>query len=181
MATPVLDSEPLNFTAGDTVKWRKRLSDYPATTWTLSYYLVKSSDYITFDAANDSGAHLVTIPATTSAGYGAGVYSYQSKVTDGSETLTIGVGKIEVLPAFASQSDGYDNRSFAKKMLDILEPLFITMASKGHASYEIGGRSMTYHSKKDLRDDYNHWKSIYNAEERKAGRKSGSIIRVRFN
>jgi len=67
-------TEPLSFRAGDTVKWKKSLGDYPATSWTLKYFLVIQSDQKIITASADGTDHLVTITAAASAGYAVGRY-----------------------------------------------------------------------------------------------------------
>ena len=67
--------EPEKLTSEVTWKWKKTLSDYPASEWTLTYYLRKDGGTATsFSAAADGDTHLVTVAATTTTGYAAGVY-----------------------------------------------------------------------------------------------------------
>ena len=67
--------EPEKLTSGVTWKWKKTLSDYPASEWTLTYYLRKDGATATsFSATVDGDTHLVTVAATTTSGYAAGVY-----------------------------------------------------------------------------------------------------------
>ena len=47
---------------------KKNISDYPASEWTLTYYLRKDG------ATADGDTHLVTVATTTTTGYAAGVY-----------------------------------------------------------------------------------------------------------
>ena len=55
------------------------LADYPASKWTLTYYLRKDGAAATsFSATADGDTHLVTIAAATTAGYAAGVYDFIS-------------------------------------------------------------------------------------------------------
>ncbi len=57
------------------------LADYPASKWTLTYYLRKDGATATatsFSATADGDTHLVTIAAATTAGYAAGVYDFIS-------------------------------------------------------------------------------------------------------
>lgn len=181
MSITIFDKEPISFVAGDTVKWKKSVSGFPASEgWTLSYALVKDGVQITFNASADGDDYAVTISAEISAGYTPGVYAYQAKVSYGTEAATVATGRIEIKPTFAAQSSGYDARSFAKKMVDALETLFPVLAAKGFASYSIAGRSGTYHSKAELREDYKYWKSVYIQEERNAGRKRSRIIKMRL-
>jgi len=50
MAITIPETEPLEFYSGTTVKWKRTdLSDYPAPTWTLNYFLQKSGTKIDLD------------------------------------------------------------------------------------------------------------------------------------
>ena len=67
--------EPEKLTSGVTWKWKKTLSDYPASEWTLTYYLRKDGATATsFSATADSDTHLVTVAASTTNGYATDVY-----------------------------------------------------------------------------------------------------------
>jgi len=61
MAT-VKNFEPDKLTAGVTWKWERSFSDYPASEWTLTYYLRKDGATATsFSATADGDTHLVTV------------------------------------------------------------------------------------------------------------------------
>ena len=65
--------EPEKLTSGVTWKWKKILSDYPASEWTLTYYLRKDGGTATsFSATADGDTHLATVAASTTSGYAAG-------------------------------------------------------------------------------------------------------------
>ena len=65
--------EPEKLTAGVTWKSKKTISDYPASEWTLTYYLRKDGATATsFSATADGDTHLVTVAAATTSGYAAG-------------------------------------------------------------------------------------------------------------
>ena len=72
--------EPEKLTAGVTWKWKKaNLANYPASKWTLTYYLRKDGATATsFSATADGDTHLVTVAAATTAAYAAGVYDFIS-------------------------------------------------------------------------------------------------------
>jgi hypothetical protein len=56
-----------------TWKWKKNISDYPASEWTLTYYLRKDGATATsFNATADGDTHLVKVAAATTSGYAAG-------------------------------------------------------------------------------------------------------------
>ena len=81
--------EPEKLTAGVTWKWKKTISDYPASEWTLTYYLRKDGATATsFSATADGDTHLVTIAAATTAGYAAGVYDFISIYPTSTEIIS---------------------------------------------------------------------------------------------
>jgi hypothetical protein len=78
--------EPEKLTAGVTWKWKKTISDYPASEWALTYYLRKSGVTATsFSAAADGDSYLVTVAAATTAAYASGVYDFIGWVIKGTE------------------------------------------------------------------------------------------------
>ena len=78
--------EPEKLTAGVTWKWKKTISDYPASEWTLTYYLRKSGVTATsFSAAADGDSYLVTVAAATTAAYASGIYDFIGWVIKGTE------------------------------------------------------------------------------------------------
>ena len=100
--------EPEKLTSGVTWKWKKTLSDYPASEWTLTYYFRKSGATATsFSASADGDTHLVTVTAATTAGYAAGVYDIIGVVVKSAEKYVVFDGILEVLtnPATASARD----------------------------------------------------------------------------
>ena len=179
----VPDSEPKQVTAGDTWTWKKELSDFlPSDGWVLTYALVKSGKLIEITATDDSDDHLVEVAVSDTTDYESGIYHWQSYVTKSatSERYSYEKGTIEVLPDFAQQDTGYDNRSFAKKMVDALEGIMPTVEARGVASISVDGRSYTYTDQTTLHDAYDYWLAKYRSEERKAGRGKGRAVNMRF-
>ena len=100
--------EPEKLTAGVTWKWKKTISDYPASEWTLTYYLRKNGATATsFSASSDGDTHLVAVAAATTAGYAAGVYDIIGVVVKSPEKFVVYDGSLEVLtnPATAGAYD----------------------------------------------------------------------------
>ena len=109
MARDIPTIEPASIVSGDTLKFLKTLTDYPAGTWTLSYDLLSDDSAgkkISFTATASGTAHLVEVVASTTLGWQAGTYRYQARAKDGTDTYTVGSGVIEILPAF-----GQDRKS----------------------------------------------------------------------
>ena len=73
MAITIPETEQLEFYSGETVKWKRiDLSDYPAPTWTLNYFLQKSGTKIDFASSQDGSTtgHLISLTPATTGGYG---------------------------------------------------------------------------------------------------------------
>jgi len=166
MTASIPSKEPAVFTAGDTIKWTKSLSDYlPADSWVLTYALVMSGKLINLTAAdNGDGSHLVTITAATSAGYTAGIYHWQAYVTKSGERYKVGHGRLEVKPDFAAQTNGYDNTSHVKKVLDALEATILGKSSKDQMSYTINGTTVARMTPEELIKWQNHYRIMYKQE-----------------
>lgn len=120
MAYTVPTTEPAQLRAGDTWQWRREdLGDYPATTWTLTYYFRNAAGYFNITAAADGSVFEVEVAKATTAAYTAGDYDWYAAVDNGTERYQVDSGKLELLPNFSNAA--YDGRSFARTMLDYIE------------------------------------------------------------
>jgi hypothetical protein len=127
--------EPTSITAGDTLRWLKQLDDYtPDDGWVLTYALVISGVKVAITASDyGDGRHYVNVTATTTAGWTADDYDWQSYVTRAatSERYAVGSGRLQVLPNYAAASSGYDARTHARKMLDAIESVLEGRGTRG--------------------------------------------------
>ena len=119
--------EPEKVTAGVTWKWEKTFSDYPASEWTLTYYLRKNG------ATADGDTHLVTVAAATTAAYASGIYDFIGWAIKGTEKYEVFNASIEVLPN-PTNASAYDPRSHARKVMELIEaaiyPVFPQIIAK---------------------------------------------------
>jgi hypothetical protein len=177
--------EPEKLTAGVTWKWKKTISDYPASEWTLTYYLRKDGATATsFSAAADGDSYLVTVAAATTAAYASGIYDFIGWVIKGTEKFEVFNSMIEVLPN-PTNSSAYDPRSHARRVMELLEAAMEGRVPNGMESYSIGGRSISKIPLGDLRSLWEKYKQDVAMEEQAErlvnGRRSGKNIGVRFN
>ncbi|WP_294344705.1 hypothetical protein [Prosthecochloris sp.] len=184
MAASIPTSTPARLIAGDSWEWKISLSDYPAPTWTLSYYLVKSgTNLITLTGSQygSSDDHHIDIAKETTDDFTDGTYSFQAVVTDGSDRKAVETGTIVIEPDFAQQSSGYDDRSFAKKSLDAIEAVIANRASQAQQEYQIAGRALKFMTMEELLSARDRLRAEYLAEERMKNGKSGiGSVKVRF-
>lgn len=182
-------TEPHEILAGDTLQWKKSLSDYPASGgWTLKYRLINASGKIDITAAADGIDHLITVTAATSAAYTAGTYTWTSYVEKGSgaslERYTLSTGTIIVKPSLATQTTGYDTRSHVKKVLDALESLLEGKASRDAQQITIAGQSITKMPPEELLQWRDYYADKYQTELAKENitneKPAGNRIKVQF-
>jgi len=149
MAITISETEPLEFYSGTTVKWKRTdLTDYPAPTWTLNYFLQKSGTKIDFASSQDGSTtgHLISLTPASIAGYTVVLYHWIVEARDGTDVYVVDEGYLEIKTDYAEQTSGYDDRSVAKKMVDAYESLFsnqITNSTLEQLSYSIAGRSIS--------------------------------------
>jgi len=185
MAAAIPTTEPTVIISGSTVKWTKSLSDYPASTWTLSYQFVNAADAQAVTCTADGEDHLATITAAQTGAMTAGDWYWQAKVTDGSEVYAVGTGMVTVKANFAvAGATSYDARSHVKKVLDAIEALLEGKASEDQASMSIGDRSLSRYSFNELMALRSQYRSEYAREQREeriaAGLGHGGKVRIRF-
>ena len=177
--------EPEKLTAGVTWKWKKTISDYPASEWTLTYYLRKDGATATsFSAAADGDSYLVTVAAATTAAYASGIYDFIGWVIKGTEKFEVFNSMIEVLPN-PTNASAYDPRSHARKVMELIEAAMEGRVPNGMESYSIGGRSINKIPLNQLRELWEKYKMDVVMEEQAErlvnGRRSGKNIGIRFN
>jgi hypothetical protein len=129
MAFTVPTTEPAALRAGDTWVWRREdLGDYPASTWTLTYYFRNATSHFNVTASADGDAFAVEVAGATTAGYAPGKFDWFAFVSDGTDRHQVGEGRFEVKPDVANAVP-YDGRTFARRMLDYVEAALENRAS----------------------------------------------------
>lgn len=185
----VLAKEPTKIIAGDTLLFKRTdlANDYPTASYSLSYKARlegAGSTVITISATGSGDVYSVSVPASTTAGYTAGVYHWAAYITRTSDnarvTIAEGTWTVEANKATATT----DPRSHAKIMLDKIESILQGRADSDVASYTVNGRSLNKLSISDLllwRDRYRaEYKAEQRAERAARGEPTGQTIRVRF-
>lgn len=159
MSAETPTTEPAELRAGLTWEWdRNDLADYPATTWTLKYWFKRmgGTDKFTITATANGSAFSVSLSAATNAAYVADTYTWVAIVTAGSEAFEVDRGTVKLLPRY-DQDTALDDRTHAKKVLEAIEAVLESRASKDQEEYAIGNRSLKRTPLKDLlalRDKY---------------------------
>lgn len=146
---------PATIRAGDSVSWivpaTVDLSGDPATSasWTLTTFLrtnTASEGATVVGTARTDGGWDNAINATTSGGFDAGTWYWQTRISSGATVITLGSGTTTVLPSlsYANTPAALDGRSQAEKDLEEVQAAIRAIVAKGAKQYSIGSRSFTY-------------------------------------
>ena len=160
-------NEPLSIRSGNTVKWRKSLSDYPANDgWALTYTLTLQSDFskrLQVAAVVDGADFVTTLTAVQTAAMPAGTYNLFGSVSKSGERYDVFAGTIEIKPDLASLLTG-DHRSDIKRKLDAIEAAIEGKATVDQLSLSINGRSITRYSLAEMLTLRDRLKADYQKE-----------------
>jgi hypothetical protein len=160
--------EPEALYAGETWNWTKSLADYPATTWTLKYYLAKrtggSAGKISITATASGSDFEVLVTATTTSAYVTGEYAWQAEVSSGTEKYIVGSGTLEIKELLTATTPA-DSRSHARIVYDALAATVEGRADSTILRTSINGKSIERMSWSELLKAYNHFKALVQAEE----------------
>lgn len=149
---------------GDTWSFTVDGGEYEAGTWTLTLWLVPRFstptqaviEITSVPDSEDPTLHLFAQDPAVTATYKAGMYSYYTTASDGTDRFTLDAsewsGEVELLADPSALAQGHDGRSDAAKALDDARAAYYTwVGSNGHIKeYEINGRRMVYGSAGDI-------------------------------
>lgn len=176
MPPNLTNTEAIEIAAGDTVKWSKVFSRYPASAgWALSYSLRNAQQSIEISGSvitPNGDAFDVLIPATDTAPWVDGYYDYQAYVTNVSgERYTVEVGRIRVLQNLAVLQN-VDNRTHNQKMLDAITAVLENRATGDVDEYSIDN----VHLKKIPVKDLEAWRARYAYRVRVDRLRDGEVL-----
>lgn len=134
---------PFELSAGNTWQWNIAglTSDYPADSWTLTYYFKSKGDSFEIVAIADGLAFAISAASSVTADFMPGVYNFRAFVELGVDRFEIDTGWLTVNPDYTKQSN-FDARSHARKVLDAIEKVIEGRATKDQQQYSIAGRQL---------------------------------------
>jgi len=183
-------SEPQQLVAGDRAAWKRADlgSDYPPASHTLTYAARlegDGTDSIAITASADGSDYVVEVASATTADWTAGDYAWQAYITrdSDSERVTVDYGAWEVVADRANATT--DPRTHAKIVLDAIEAVLETRATRDQASYSIAGRSLSRMPVGELLSLRNYYAQVVAGEDAaeriRNGGHGGMSVRPRFS
>jgi hypothetical protein len=190
MAFAIPSTEPKRLIAGDRAQWKRTdLADFPAGTWTLTYYLRGNfaGGQIEIVASADGLDFEVDEAPDTTAAYTPGAYYWSAYVSQAGDRKYVGGGRIEIAPNPVDVISPTDGRSHYRRTLDSIEAVIEKRATTDQQRYvfQAVGRSVDRMPIADLLKFRDYYAGLVQAEEQQtaidAGKVSGKNILVRFN
>lgn len=135
-----LTKVPGSMFAGDRLAFEKDFDDYPATTFTVTYYFLAGGKKQLIEGTADGSTHVFEAIATDTATWVPGRYAFHARATDGAgDIATIDSGWLVVLPDPSVESS--DMRSHARKVVDACEAIIERRANNNQIdliNYSLG-------------------------------------------
>lgn len=167
--------EPIAVTAGDTITWKRNLSQFPASGgWSLKYSLrgVRGTSFDATSTANGD-EHDLTITAAQSGNWQAGKYKLAGYATNGLERHTIYEGDLVVKPNLAAADQNTDFRSHAQICLNNIEAVLEKRATNDVLNSTIEGTIIGRIPVRDLLLLRDRYLAEVQGEEQEAKAKEG--------
>jgi hypothetical protein len=164
-------------------------TDIASGTYTLTWYARTNtaSEGATITGVAESTGWRVTVPSSTTAGFDAGLWTWQAIATSGAVQYTAGRGQFTVKATleYSGNPTAFDDRSRAQIDLDYVEAAIRTLAQGGVVQeYTIGGRSLKRYKMAELLQLRDALKAEVDRERRaekvKQGLGNPGVTRVRF-
>lgn len=155
MSTTELTRLPESFAAGTTLTIRRSFSDHPASAgWTLTLYLAGAS-VAEVEAVADGDDFVLTIAAdVTSAGFAAGFYKWEERVSLSGAVYRVDAGVVTVLPNLAEATDGTE-QVWIERAIVALRSHIEGRLPAAMESYSIAGRAVSKMPVKEALDMLN--------------------------
>lgn len=169
---------PETLIVGDSWSWTATFADYPASTWSLTFYFQNGSKSFSVATSASGDDFAATKIASDTAALEPGRYRWRARVASGADAITVADGWTELDPDPAIGTS--DLRSDARKMLDAVDAFLIGNASTAQASMQLNGRSIARWSLAELVQWRDRLRQEVRIEEQGDTAGMGRNIKVRF-
>lgn len=175
--------EPIEFAAGDTLSFTRRLPDYPASEgWSLLYELRGGAEVITFESTPDVDSHVILVPSATTAAWLPGDYLLVGFAQNGAVRHQVYYASLAITP---NTPDAGPEETFAQKMIAALEAVMLAKAQDDLAESAFRDSRFAYLTPEQLRTEHAYWVCVRRNEIAKEranhGRPTGNKIRPQIN
>lgn len=178
--------EPIVFTAGDTLLFKRAIGAYPASQgFALHYDIRGQGQPISFDSTADGDAHSLTVSALDTSAWLPGECEMFGFAVNGDQRFQVYQGQIEIRQNVDSGQPNEPDKTHAQKMVEIIETVMLAQAGNPLAQSQVGESNFRYLSPEQLRTEHGYWKLVRLNEIAKeraaAGLPTGTKTKTVFN
>ena len=153
--------EPIEFAAGDTLAFVRKLASYPASQgWSLLYVLRGQAQPIEFSSVADGDAHSVTVAAAATMLWLPGDYILAGYAVNGDERHQIYEGDFKLLQNLPATPGDVPQQTFAQQMLAKIEAVMLGTADDSLLESRIGETLFRYLTPQQLRTEHGYWSLV---------------------
>ncbi len=173
-------AEPTELRAGETWSWTRTLADYPPSAgWSLRYAVtdLSGAPVLQITATADGDAYAVRVEAAQTAQIKPGRYTLAGRVerTAPAEVRYVYVGELVVSPDPFGTADA---RTYAERMLALLQDVYEQLAAKPEVTVSINGRQVTYRKRDEVIREMGIWAA--QIQQQRAGNQLFRSVEVAF-
>lgn len=128
---------PTQLTAGVTIRWKRSYSNYPASSWTYTFYLAGPTN-LSIQATASVNDFILTITAQQASTLKEGTYRYTEIVSKDNVKYEVGRGVMPVQLDLSATAPT-EAQTHAEKILAIIEAKLEGRVTDDFESYEFGG------------------------------------------
>lgn len=178
--------EPIEFAAGDTLSFTRKLPDYLAGDgWSLTYELRGGAQAIEFSSTASGGDHAIAVTAAVTATWLPAEYILAGYAVKAAERHQVYLGTISITQNLPAATGDVPKKTFAALMVEKLEATMLAKAGDDLARSALNDTGFWYLTPEQLRVEHGYWKSVrvneIKMERAKAGLPTGNKIRPSFN
>jgi hypothetical protein len=159
MSHTVPTSEPTELRAGDSWQWDTVLDSYPPSEgWTLTYYFQGPAEVLPAEASTASAGDYYEVrelPAVSEA-YTPGTYTWEARVSDGTDTHTVAIGVVRVVSNLEAAAP---QKTHGERCLEAVEAALEGRVTADTQSFQINGRVTAQIPVKELLELRGHFRS----------------------
>lgn len=153
MAYSIPYDHPAKLVAGDTLEFKKTVSDHSAADgWSMTYYIRGNGTGMrqSYSSQSETGDFLFVVDDRDTAEWTVGKYRFEGYVYKDGSRYRVDYGDFEVLPDFQAGTGALDTRSDNQKALDAITATINGSASIAEKQMQIGGKSIERFSLDEL-------------------------------
>jgi len=144
--------EPIEFAAGDTLSFKRRLPQFPSATWTLTYEIRGGAAAIQFQSTPDTDnvTHQIHVAPAVTALWLPGSMFMEGYAGNGVDRERIYFGELSIVANLEGSGANIPVKTFKQILLERMETCLLNFTTSGLLETRIGETMFRYTTPKEL-------------------------------